>query len=559
MKSDLDKSKEQLVEALSYFKRRATEADELRRRLEEVRNSCDELEKSYAARTEEFNQECSMRDETEEALRLAEMIVDRSPVILFRRLAGDKSRLEYVSENIRQMGYAAEEFFKRDNLFRDIVHPDDVERVGSEIRGYAEADVEEYTQVYRCVTRSGDIRWVEDQTSVIRDEDGVKTHNQGILVDITERKLAEDALRKSEEKFRRIVETAAEGFILMDEALVIFEVNDAYCKMLGYSREELIGKRPIDLATDEFRQFMVGKKDQILAKEYREFEGSVVAKDGRHVPILVHGNTLRDDQGHVIGNMAFITDMTEHKKALALAGEVQKSLLPQEKPRVQGLDIAGRNVSCDEIGGDYFDFLWRRDSKKGPFSVVVGDISGHGVDSALLMTTARAFLRMRASQPGSISEIITAMNRHLTQDVLETGRFMTLFYLTIDPETKRLDWVRAGHDPALVYDPIRDEFEELKGSGMALGVNEGFDYEENHHTGLANGQIIAVGTDGIWEAVNRDGEMFGKQRLRNVIRQHAKDQAGDILSAVYDELNQFTLGQKTEDDITLVIIKVDGL
>jgi sigma-B regulation protein RsbU (phosphoserine phosphatase) len=559
MKSDLDKSKAELVEELSYLKRKAAEADELRRRLEDEQKRCAELKSSYEARTAEFNTECTMRDQTEEALRMAEVIVDRSPVILFRRLAGDKSRLEYVSENIRQMGYAAEEFFKGDNLFRDIVHPDDVERVGSEIGGYAEADVEEYTQLYRCVTRSGDIRWVEDQTSVVRDESGVKTHNQGILVDITERKLAEDGLRKSEEKFRRIVETAAEGFILMDEDLVIFEVNDAYCKMLGYSREELIGKRPIDLATDEFRQFMEGNKDHILAKEYREFEGSVVAKDGRHVPILVHGNTLRDDQGHVIGNMAFITDMTEHKKALALAGEVQKSLLPQEKPRVQGLDIAGRNVSCDEIGGDYFDFIWRRDSKKGPFSVVVGDISGHGVDSALLMTTARAFLRMRASQPGSISEIITAMNRHLTQDTLETGRFMTLFYLTIDPETKRLDWVRAGHDPALVYDPILDEFEELKGSGMALGVNEGFDYEENHRNGLANGQIIAVGTDGIWEAINRDGEMFGKERLRNVIRQNAKAQAGDILSAVYDELNQFTLGQKTEDDITLVIIKVDGL
>ncbi len=378
-------------------------------------------------------------------------------------------------------------------------------------------------------------------------------------MDITDRKLAEDALRKSEEKFRRIVETAAEGFMLMDEDLVIVEVNDAYCKMFGYAREELIGKRPIDLATDEFRQFIVGNKDHILAKEYREFEGSVVAKDGRHVPILIHGNVLRDDQDHVIGNMAFITDMTEHKKALALAGEVQKSLLPQDKPQVQGLDIAGRNVSCDEIGGDYFDFLWRRESKKGPFSVVVGDISGHGVDSALLMTTARAFLRMRASQPGTISEIITAMNRHLSQDTLETSRFMTLFYLTIDPENKRLDWVRAGHDPALVYDPILDEFEELKGRGMALGVNEGFDYEQNHRNGLTNGQIIAVGTDGIWEAVNREGEMFGKERLRNIIRQNAKSPAGDILSAVYDELSRFTLGQKTEDDITLVIIKVDGL
>jgi len=559
MKSDLDKSKDELVQELGFLRRKAAEADELRRRLEEVQKACDEVKSNYEARTAEFNQECTMRDQTEEALRMAEVIVDRSPVILFRRLAGDQPRLEYVSENIRQMGYPAEAFFSGEISFRDIVHPDDMERLGEEIREYAEADVEEYTQVYRCLTKSGDVRWVEDQTSVVRDAAGNKTHNQGILVDITERRLAEEALRKSEEKFRRIVETAAEGFILMDENLVIIEVNDAYCKMLGYSREELIGKRPIDLATDEFRHFMEGNKDRILAKEAREFEGGVVAKNGRHIPILVHGNTLRDDQGKVIGNMAFITDMTEHKKALALAGEVQKSLQPQEKPLVQGLDIAGRNVSCDEIGGDYFDFLWRRDSKKGPFSVVVGDISGHGVDSALLMTTARAFLRMRASQPGTISEIITAMNHHLTQDVLESGRFMTLFYLTIDPEKKRLDWVRAGHDPALVYHPLRDEFEELKGNGVALGVNDKFDYEENQQGGLANGQIIAVGTDGIWEAVNRDGEMFGKERLRDVIRQNAKSDAGDILNAVYDELNQFTLGQKTEDDITLVIIKVDGL
>jgi sigma-B regulation protein RsbU (phosphoserine phosphatase) len=431
--------------------------------------------------------------------------------------------------------------------------------VGREIRDYAEKDVEEYTQVYRFITRDGDVRWVEDRTSVERDADGNKTHNQGIVVDITERRLAEEELRRSEEKFRRIVETAGEGFLLMDENLQIVDVNEAYCKMLGYSRGEIIGKTPLDLATEEFKQFMMTNKISILSREYRKIEGAVVAKNGRHVPILIHGSTLRDDQGNVIGNMAFVTDMTEHKKALALAGEVQKSLLPQSKPVVPGLDIAGKNVSCDEIGGDYFDFLWRLDTQKGPVSVVVGDISGHGVDSALLMTTARAFLRMRASQPGTISEIIMAMNRHLTRDVLESGRFMTLFYLTIDPEKSRIDWVRAGHDPALIYDPGRDEFTELKGSGVALGVNENFDYQENNICGLANGQIIAIGTDGIWEAVNSAGEMFGKARFRNIIRENAAAGASDILNAVYNELNQFTRGKKSEDDITLVIIKVDGI
>jgi sigma-B regulation protein RsbU (phosphoserine phosphatase) len=430
------------------------------------------------------------------------------------------------------MGYTAREFLEDTIHFKDIVHPDDFERIGDEIRQYAEEDVEEYTQFYRIMTKDGQIRWIEDQTSVVRDDKGNKIFNQGLVVDITRRKLAEEEVRKSEEKFRRIVETAGEGFILMDEDLKIIDVNDAYCKLLGYSREEILGKTPHDLATEEDRQFMAGNREEILAREYREFEGTMVAKNGRHVPILVHGNTLRGDQGEVIGNMAFVTDMTEHKKALALAGEVQKSLLPQSKPNVPGLDIAGRNVSCD-------------------------DITGHGVDSALLMTSARAFLRMRASQPGTMAEVITAMNRHLTQDVLETGRFMTLFYLTVDPQKDGIEWIRAGHDPAILYDPQQDAFEELKGSGVALGVNAGFEFAENHHKGLTNGQIIAIGTDGIWEAFNIKGKMFGKQRFRDIIRQHARTGADDILNAVYNEINQFAEGHKSEDDITLVIIKIN--
>jgi sigma-B regulation protein RsbU (phosphoserine phosphatase) len=407
------------------------------------------------------------------------------------------------------------------------------------------------------MTKDGQVRWVEDQTSVVRDADGNKIFNQGLLVDITSRKLAEEEVRKSEEKFRRIVETAGEGFILMDEDLTIIDVNEAYCRLLGYSREEILGKTPIDLATEEYRQFMLANREEILAKEYRQFEGTMVAKDGRHVPILVHGSTLRGDQGEIIGNMAFVTDMTEHKKALALAGEVQKSLLPQSKPDVHGLDVAGRNVSCDEIGGDYFDFLWRRENPDGPFSVVVGDITGHGVDSALLMTSARAFLRMRASQPGTMSEIVTAMNNHLTRDVLETGRFMTLFYLTVDPQKDHINWVRAGHDPAILYDPQQDNFTELKGNGLALGVDDAIQYTENRRDGLTNGQIIAIGTDGIWEAFNKRGKMFGKARFKDIIRQNARAGADDILNAVYSEINQFIEGRKTEDDITLVIIKVN--
>lgn len=557
MNSDIQKTKDELIRELDTLRQNVQETDALRLKLTAAQDAYNSLKKRFDDRTQEFALECNERHQMQKALRMSKLIVERSPVILFRRPAGDHLHLEYISENLRQFGYSPKEFLSSALTFRDIVHPDDRERIKDEIDEYARADVEEYTQLYRCLTKSGDIRWVEDQTSVVRNEAGEKTHNQGILIDITKRKLVEDALRKSEEKFRRIVETAAEGFLLMDENFIITDVNNACCRMLGRTRQELIGKSPLDFASNEFKQVLQFNREALQGQEYRESEGTIIAKDGRPIPVLVHGNTLRNDRGDVIGNMAFITDMSEHKKALVLAGEVQKSLLPQEKPRVQGLDVAGRNVSCDEIGGDYFDYFWRSDAQRQSFSVVVGDISGHGVDSALLMTTARAFLRMRASQPGTLSEVISAMNHHLSQDVLQTGRFMTLFYLTLDLEQKTLGWVRAGHDPALLYDPASDRFEELKGKGIALGVQDDFFYMENKKSGLTPGQIIAIGTDGIWEALNGQGEMFGKDRFRAIIRRTAGEPAGHILSAVYDDLNQFTLGQKSKDDITLVIIKVD--
>ncbi len=380
-------------------------------------------------------------------------------------------------------------------------------------------------------------------------------------IEAARRKLQEKeaALRKSEEKFRRIVQTTGEGFLLMDESLSIVDANDAYCRMLGYSRSDLIGKTPMDLAATDFRHYLASNREKLLAKEQRRIEGELAASDGRHVPVLVHGNTLRDDHGEIIGHMAFVTDMTEQKKALALAGEVQKNLLPRENPRVPGLDVAGRNISCDEIGGDYYDFFWRRETPRSPFSVVVGDITGHGVDAALLMTSARAFLRMHASRSKTITRIVNAMNRHLADDVLDSGRFMTLFCLSIAPDLNSLEWVRAGHDPAILYDPGPDVFDELKGPGLALGVDSDFSYDLNRKTGLRDGQIIAIGTDGIWEAANTDGEMFGKKRFKALLSGHAAAPAADILNAVFSSLDEFTRGKKSEDDITLVIIKIQKI
>jgi len=251
-----------------------------------------------------------------------------------------------------------------------------------------------------------------------------------------------------------------------------------------------------------------------------------------------------------------LEDRLRIRKALEVAQEVQQNLLPLEIPVLPGFDISATAIYCDETGGDYFDFFpCGKDCEY--LGVAIGDVSGHGVPAALLMTTARALLRMRSSQPGSIAQVVNSVNRLLTADTYEGGRFMTLFYLNIDQANRSLRWVRAGHEPGIFYEPATDTFEELLGPGIALGVDEEWQYEENERNGLASGQIILVGTDGIWETRKADGEMFGKQRLYGIIRQNTNKTAKGIEKAVLEALGEFRGESDQEDDITMVVIKVN--
>jgi len=505
-----------------------------------------------------FESECAQKNQAASAMQLAELIIDNSPVIVFRRMASEDPKLRkmvYVSQNISHFGYTAEAFLNGEIMFRDIVYPEDSQRTLKEIQSYVSRGIENYTQVYRIVTKNGDVRWIEDRTSVVESEDAGIRYHQGIVIDIHQRKEAEDKVRLSEEKYRRIVETAGEGFLLMAENMKIVDLNAAYSRMVNRLPDKIIGQFFIDMVSDESQSFFATHGESLLSQKNPEFECNILSFDGRKIPVLIHANTLYDDSGATIGKMAFVTDMTEHKKTLALAGEVQRSLLPQRNPQIDGLDISGKNIACDEIGGDYFDYFWDPDTPKSPFTVVVGDITGHGVDSALLMATARAFLRMRASQLGTIKEIVTEMNQHLTEDVYASGNFMTLFYLTINTDRKDIEWIRAGHEPAWLFDPDTESFEELKGPGLALGIDKNFTYQVNRKTNLQKGQVMIVGTDGIWESHNKSGEMFGKNRLKGLIRQNAPSSSETILNNIFQAYSQFIQGTQAEDDVTLVVIK----
>ncbi|MGA9537315.1 MAG: SpoIIE family protein phosphatase [Desulfobacterales bacterium] len=268
----------------------------------------------------------------------------------------------------------------------------------------------------------------------------------------------------------------------------------------------------------------------------------------------------RDEVGQLMRSfnamMAQLKERIRLKAALDLAMEVQQNLLPKQHNAMPGLDIAGRSFYCDETGGDYYDFLevCCRDSNQ--IGLAVGDVSGHGISAALLMASARAFLRCRVTQPGGADDIITDVNRLVTADTRNSGHFMTLFFAEIDPSLKIIHWVRAGHDPAFLYDPTTDAIEELKGEGLALGIDANYAFRQNAKTGLSAGQILLIGTDGIWETLDVSGRMFGKTRLADLIREHASYSSERLIQAIMTALKDFRGSAKQEDDVTLAVVKI---
>jgi sigma-B regulation protein RsbU (phosphoserine phosphatase) len=269
---------------------------------------------------------------------------------------------------------------------------------------------------------------------------------------------------------------------------------------------------------------------------------------------------MKDERAQLIHAFnEIVPKIDEHmrmKIALGLAQEVQQSLLPQSDPLLPGFDIAGTSIYCDETGGDYYDFIKTQRGLQAGLAVVVGDVSGHGVSAALLMATARALIMLRSSMPGEAAGIINDVNRYLSLDTAQTGNFMTFFYCELTARGTEVRWVRAGHDPALVYDPSADAFDELKGQGLALGLDDTFEYDSFHRR-MEPGQIIMIGTDGIWEMSNQAGERFGKKALMEIIRNNQTGSARKIVDTVTEALEQFRGDKTPEDDITLVVIKVE--
>jgi serine phosphatase RsbU (regulator of sigma subunit) len=358
--------------------------------------------------------------------------------------------------------------------------------------------------------------------------------------------------RQLRNKFK--IETAISG----EDAVKMVEENGPYAVVV--SDFMMPGMNGIDFLRkvkasdpDTIRMMLTGSADMATAIKAVN-EGSIYKFHPKPCPAETLGDAI---ESGIEEYQKVTTDQSQLKKvqmSLAKARMIQRKLMPKSDPQVDGYDIAGKSVSCDETGGDYYDFIHPHEWDQDKIGIVVADVIGHGISAALLMTSVRAFFRERIQSPGSAVSIVTDVNKRLHRDIEELNLFVTMFYSEIDLKQKYFRWVHAGHESALSYDPDTGIFDTLGGEGLPLGVMEKGNYEEAKIP-IRPGQIFLIGTDGIKEACNPQYEHFGKARLLAVVKENYRRCAKDILGEVYDALELFRGSAERKDDETLVVVK----
>ncbi len=237
------------------------------------------------------------------------------------------------------------------------------------------------------------------------------------------------------------------------------------------------------------------------------------------------------------------------KRDLTQAAEIQRGILPEEAPQAPGLDLAGFNLPCRTVGGDYYGFVTYPSGRVG---LALGDVSGKGMPAALMVMAFDARLRVLAEIEESPERLVTRLNK-ITCASCPSNRFITFFYGVADPAAGELAFANAGHNPPFIV-RASGKVESLDGGGPVLGIVPFAPYKQER-TRLDPGDLLVIYTDGVTEANNISEEEFGEERLVEVLRRHRGEPAGAIVNAVMEALGKFTMGAPQGDDITLVVAR----
>ena len=325
----------------------------------------------------------------------------------------------------------------------------------------------------------------------------------------------------------------------------VAEILDAY-PVTNFTIEEQVAEG--DTVVTKFRQSSVDQGEFMGIPP----TGEEITGEGIYIHRISEGKITEEwsisDPLPVLEYLAQeIRERERIEQDLRVARSIQQASLPKKVPELEGWQISPFYRPAREVGGDFYDFHLLSEGRLG---LVVGDATGKGVPAALVMSSTRSMLRALARASNSPGEVLEQVNDLLVTDI-PPNMFVTCFYAILDPKRATLSYANAGHD--LPYLRHGDEAEELRARGMPLGLMPGMSYEEGEAS-LKQGTSVLFYSDGLVEAHDPKGEMFGFPRLRALIAERGEERSlGNLL---LEELHSFVgEGWEQEDDITLLTLK----
>ncbi len=362
------------------------------------------------------------------------------------------------------------------------------------------------------------------------------------------------------ELLSNVVEQTADGVLVTDAEGRIEYVNPAFERITGYSREELLDRTPALLSSGEhepafyaelWRTLMEGKVFRRTITDRRK-NGETFLAEQTITPVRGPGGEI----AHLVSIAKDVTELRraeQRENALQVARRVQQRLYPEAPPRIAGLDIHGKAFVADATGGDYYDFLPLRGDS---LALVIGDVSGHGLDSALVMAELRTILRSAARSLSDPGEILSVVNRVLVADT-EDNRFATALVAVLHLPTRSICYASAGHTPGYLLDASGRVRAELPATGPPLGLFADSRYPARDGILIAAGDSLVLFTDGAVDSESPHGTAFGTERLLDVVRAHRGARASTIVHAIHAALRAFTGSAPQQDDVTVVICSVE--
>lgn len=300
---------------------------------------------------------------------------------------------------------------------------------------------------------------------------------------------------------------------------------------------------PLKKILKEFKALLTGKKYN------RIYTGKI-----DEIGIIAH---VFNEITHSLERVS--TDIKEHRRMateLNIAQKIQQDLIPQEPPRIPGLDIRAKTKPAAEIGGDAYDFI----SKNDQSFIYIGDVTGHGVPSGLVMMIVDTLIHTLSDTSKDSRELIAGTNKYLKPRI-QTTMFMTMVMLRWEHKTQKMFYTGAGHETILHYKRTENLCESLPSGGIALGmVQDNSALVKEKPLDVNPNDFLVLYSDGIVESKNANGEMVTIERLRKWVEKYAKETttAEDLFQKISKEVLYFLGEFRQEDDMTLLVIKIDG-